>query len=424
MRLSLVSFATAALSIGSVVASHDFSLHKRSSLSSKPLLGTYWPAYYSSEIQGPKSLPWKETDLSYYFVAVTRKFSEGSSFTIGPGQDEADIKVFTSEAKKYGKKSLVSIGGWSGSIQFSNLVATEGNRERFAKDVKEFMNKYGFDGVDLDYEYPNSPGIGCNSIRDKDSANLLTFLKVLRREIGQSKLITAAVSTSPFVGPDGTPLKDVSAFAQYFDYLNLMTYDISGSWSPTTGPLSPLRSCGADASVTSSVEAWSKSGFPLSKLNVGIPSYATSWTTESSQLSTVRNELTSPYGGSKLFQKFTEIPKGNDEDVKPKTDECGVVSNQYSGAWKYNELVEQGMLSADGKRGGKGFTRYFDNCTQTPFLFNPKSRTLISYNDAQSAAAVSKFAKEKKLAGVFIFDSIGFKDSPNVYAAIRNELNA
>lgn len=47
------------------------------------------------------------------------------------------------------------------------------------------------------------------------------------------------------------------------------------------------------------------------------------------------------------------------------------------------------MLSADRKRGGNGFERYFDECTATPFLFNSRTRTLISYNDAESAHAVA-----------------------------------
>jgi hypothetical protein len=82
-------------------------------------------------------------------VAVTTKWREGGGFKIGPGQEEEDVKVFTSEAKKNKTKSLVSIGGWSGSIQFGNLVASVENRERFAKEIKEFIDKYGFDGVDL-----------------------------------------------------------------------------------------------------------------------------------------------------------------------------------------------------------------------------------------------------------------------------------
>jgi chitinase len=195
----------------------------------------------------------------------------------------------------------------------------------------------------IDHEYPNSQGIGCNSIRDTDSANYLKFLKILRREIGPNKLVTAAVATSPFNGPDGNPLEDVSEFAKYFDYLNLMSYDISGSWSPTTGPLAPLRSCGADSSVEAGIKAWVDAGFPAEKIFAGVPSYATSWTTESSKLALTKTELTSPYGGSQLFQNYTSIPKGNAEDVVPTTDECGVVADTYSGAWKYYELVNEGV---------------------------------------------------------------------------------
>lgn len=94
----------------------------------------------------------------------------------------------------------------------------------------------------------------------------------------------------------------------------------------------------------SAVEAWSNAGFPRSRINVGVPSYATSWTTESHDLATTTVSVS---GGGKfktrLFQNFTSIPKGDDEDVKPTTDECGNVSNSFAGSWKYFELVEQGV---------------------------------------------------------------------------------
>lgn len=114
-----------------------------------------------------------------------------------------------------------------------------------------------------------------------------------------------------------------------------MTYDISGSWSATTGPLAPLRTCKADASATSAVEAWSAAGFPPSKMFVGIPSYATSWTAASSKLAYA--------DGSKLYQNFTSIPKGNSEDSNNTTDSCGVTSTSYSGAWQYYQLIEEGV---------------------------------------------------------------------------------
>jgi chitinase len=78
--------------------------------------------------------------------------------------------------------------------------------------------------------------------------------------------MTAAVSLDGFAGPDGNRLTDLSQYANYLDYINMMSYDISGSWSSQTGPNSPLQSCGAGASVASGVATWVNAGFPASKI--------------------------------------------------------------------------------------------------------------------------------------------------------------
>ena len=99
------------------------------------------------------------------------------------------------------------------------------------------------------------------------------------------------------------------------------------------------------------------------------------------------------------------------------------------------------VLSADEKTGLNGFTRHWDDCTGTPFLFNPITKVFITYDDSQSIAlkAVSfrllkvlppsahdatrltqAFAVEKGLAGLFIFDSVGFTSS--VYASMKSGL--
>lgn len=64
---------------------------------------------------------------------------------------------------------------------------------------------------------------GCNKRRPEDAANLLAFLKTLRSVLGHEKVITAAVSTEGFLGPDGQPLSDFSDYGKYLDYINLMT---------------------------------------------------------------------------------------------------------------------------------------------------------------------------------------------------------
>jgi hypothetical protein len=70
------------------------------------------------------------------------------------------------------------------------------------------------------WEYPGKQGIGCNVVSTNDGANFLSFLTTLRGQQGAQKLIiSAAVSVTPFVGSNGTPMTDVSAFAKVLNYI-------------------------------------------------------------------------------------------------------------------------------------------------------------------------------------------------------------
>jgi len=70
------------------------------------------------------------------------------------------------------------------------------------------------------WEYPGRQGIGCNIVSKADTANFLSFLQTLRNQEGAKDLIiSAAVSLTPFVGPDGKPLSDVSAFGKVLNYI-------------------------------------------------------------------------------------------------------------------------------------------------------------------------------------------------------------
>ena len=61
-----------------------------------------------------------------------------------------------------GGKVLFSLGGYTGSVYFSTSLATEESRNKFKNQVLEFNTLYGFDGVDLDWEYPGREGQGSN----------------------------------------------------------------------------------------------------------------------------------------------------------------------------------------------------------------------------------------------------------------------
>jgi chitinase len=138
------------------------------------------------------------------------------------------------------------------------------------------------------WEYVNKQGIGCNTLSSDDSANFLSFLQELRSDdTGANLILSAAVGLTPFNGPDGTPLADVSQFASVLDHIGLlsftvlvrrliyglaiMAYDIWGSWSNGVGPNAPLNdSCAPSdkqaGSAASAVSAWTEAGFPAEQV--------------------------------------------------------------------------------------------------------------------------------------------------------------
>ncbi|KAL8276452.1 hypothetical protein RQP46_011154 [Phenoliferia psychrophenolica] len=365
-----------------------------------PLISMYWPAYSSAK-QPPSAIPWKQASIMNYFVTVTT----ATGMEIPDGQSTSDLPSFVSLAKSHKVRPVCSVGGWTGSLYFSSLVSTAASRKSFAKDLSSFATKWGFEGIDLDWEYPNHQGIGCNNISSADSANLLLFVKELKHQLGPSKIITAAVSVNGLYGADGTILTDVSEYAKYIDYLNVMNYDVTGTWSGSTGPNSPLNACNSGVGADTTIALWTGAGFPANQL----------------MLSQLSNTTIGNYT-SQIYQAMsTTLPKGDSSDnYTTSTDVCGVTTTGYLGHWEMYELISEGLLSSDEKTGKNGFTRHWDDCTSTPFLFNPSTKIFITYDDSESIGLKAEFAVAKGLAGLFIFDSLGF--TSKVYSAMKEGL--
>jgi chitinase len=82
------------------------------------------------------------------------------------------------------------------------------------------LSEFCFAHLNHSWEFPGRKAISCNIVSENDSANFLSFLQELRSQEGANKLIiSAAGSSTPFVGSNGQPMSDVSEFEKVLDYM-------------------------------------------------------------------------------------------------------------------------------------------------------------------------------------------------------------
>lgn len=178
-------------------------------------------------------------------------------------------------------KVLYSFGGWTYSGGFGQAAQ---NPAAFAKSCKAVVEDPRwadvFDGIDIDWEYPNACGLTCDTSGPAAFRNLS---QALRAEFGEDYLVTAAITAD---GSDGGKIDaaDYGGAAQYLDWYNVMTYDYFGAWDKAgpTNPHSPLTSFpGIPKEGFNSAAAIAKlkaKGVPASKLLLGIGFYGRGWT--------------------------------------------------------------------------------------------------------------------------------------------------
>ncbi|KAI0000659.1 chitinase [Russula compacta] len=366
------------------------------------VIASSWYAGWHSEDFPISNISWnKYTSVIYAFAATT----PDSKQILLDESDKLLLPQFVKTAKQHKVHPILSVGGWSGSQYFSSAVATSANRTAFAQAVMNLVSTYGVDGIEFDWEYPGNQGIGCNIVSKNDSANFLSFLKTLRRQKGAENItISAAVSLTPFKGPDGNPMSNVSEFADLLDHIEMMNYDVYGSFSSDVGPNSPLRdSCAPSpqGSAESGVKAWTDAGFPRHKILLGVAGYGHSFHVNSSSAYNSSSKI-HPYVP---FNK-SQQPAGDKWDsTAGDTDQCGNPT-VVGGIFDFWGLIDAGFLTANGTA-APGIDYTFDNCSRTPFVYNRTSQVMVSYDNARSFAAKGRFIKSKGLGGFAMWETGG-----------------
>ena len=274
-------------------------------------------------------------------------------------------------------KTLISVGGWTWSDKFSDVALTDESRLKFAQSCVEFMHKYGFNGIDIDWEYPVGGGREGNIARPEDRENFTLLLRTLREQLhqqeaadGRSYLLTIAASA----GQDKINNLDLAQIQQYVDWINVMTYDFHGSWEAQTNFNAPLYAPADDPApdaamlnVNAAITAYLDRGVPANKLVMGMPFYGHGW----ARVAATNNGL---------YQYSRRIPRGTWE----------------RGIFDYWDLVEN-YLDA-------GYVRYWSDEAQVPWLYSADEHIMISYDDAESIGAKADYLLDNKLAGAMVWE--------------------
>ncbi|KAI9731438.1 MAG: hypothetical protein M1818_007828 [Claussenomyces sp. TS43310] len=267
-------------------------------------------------------------------------------------------------------KVLLSIGGWTYSANFAPAAATAAGRAQFASSAVSLVKNLGFDGLDIDWEYPKDT---------TEAANLVLLLQECRAALDAygASLPTPhhfELSVACPAGRQNYEKMDLPGMDRYLDFWNLMAYDFAGSWDATAGhqanlfpsrrnPAStPFSAVAAVAHYTTPVShhLGGGGGIAPDKLVLGMPLYG------------------------RAFEN-TDGPGCAYQGVGPGTWETGVHD--------FKTLPPAGARE------------HLDAETGAAYSYDAQSRTLVSYDTLDVARLKADWIRHQRLGGAMWWES-------------------
>ncbi|XP_065660309.1 chitinase-3-like protein 1 isoform X2 [Hydra vulgaris] len=225
--------------------------------------------------------PFLCTHIMYSFAKITN-YNKLDMYEWN--DDKMYPRVMALKQKNPNLKIFLAVGGWNhengDTSKFSVMVNSQTNRQAFIKSTVELIRHWGFDGFDLDWEYP--AGRGNSPPGDKQMFTLLckeliqAFDKDAVTRQKPRLQLSAAVSASHLGIDAGYEAKELG---KYLDILNLMAYDLHGIWDKVTGHHAAMAGDGVNApnrkefTIPYAVDHWIKRGFPAKKIALGMGTY-------------------------------------------------------------------------------------------------------------------------------------------------------
>jgi len=265
-------------------------------------------------------------------------------------------------------KVLLSVGGWNeGSEKYSVMAETEDSMDKFTDHLLRYLVYYGFDGVDMDWEYPTQRG-GIPI----DRTNFVTLLgKIKARLEPRGKLLSVAVGAAVALTDSAYDVKSISDIV---DYVLLMSYDYQQE--NVTTYMAPMNNVAGDpnsGSVVASVNKWLALGCPLSKLVLGIQTTGRSYTLKSPNSDPKLNIPGMAASGPGKRGPFTDI----------------------DGFFSYYEICDMLFEETD--------WHVVSNDAVYASSYATKGDQWIAYEDEKTVLVKSQYAASQNLAGLLVW---------------------
>ena len=218
------------------------------------------------------------THVVYSFASIDKNFRlEAWNSTYN---NEVPLyKDFNTVKQRHpGVRTMIAVGGWThndpGPMQtrFSEMASSKTTRQTFAQSVVQFLRTYGFDGLDLDWEYP---GLKERGGKRDDYDNYVLLTKEIRNAFNSAP---EAYELTVAVTGNVTKLEmgfDLEGLAENVDWFNIMAYDLWGSWDPKQ-----IAYSHTDIRMIDEAVEYMSHFIQKSKLVLGLGSYARTYTLE------------------------------------------------------------------------------------------------------------------------------------------------
>ena len=263
-----------------------------------------------------------------------------------------------------GGKILLALGGWGNDVGFATVAADAQLRTTFINNLIDICDTYGYDGIDMDWEYPQSNN-------ERQNLNyLIAEMDSSFNEHNPNWLITMAVPVSNWSGQ----WFDFSFLQFYVDFFNAMTYDMHGSWTNDAGHNSPLYQSppgDPDGSCETAMNYLINTrGIPEGQINLGLPFWGKRY---------FASDINESFTGDVADKRYNEIP------------------NLIGNGWEYN----------------------WDNIAFCPYLRKDDYSKIITYDNPESIGYKCEYAIELELGGVMIW-ALGYDETNNGQTLIQS----